>query len=118
MKIFILSFLICLTFTFSKAQNSAIDSSMTEEFIVKTKYGELLIKKSCLDNYGYYQAIPNRISTDIDLSEEFKARNLKKDTAEVLFQTNGSGLIISFKFLKKAKLDSFNPLGVIKLFDF
>jgi hypothetical protein len=108
MKIFILSFLICLTFTFSKAQNSAIDSSMTEEFIVKTKYGELLIKKSCLDNYGYYQAIPNRISTDIDLSEEFKARNLKKDTAEVLFQTNGSGLIISFKFLKKAKLDSFN----------
>lgn len=83
---------------------------MTEKFIVKTKYGELLIKKSCLDNYGYYQAIPNRIATDIDLSEEFKARNLKEDTAKVLFQTNGNGLIINFKFLKKAKLDSFNKL--------
>ena len=108
MKIIILSFLICLTFTFSKAQNSVIDSSMTEKFIVKTKYGALLIKKSCLDNYGYYQAVPNRIATDIGLSEEFKARNLREDTGSVLFQTNGNGLIISFKFLKKAKLDSFN----------
>lgn len=102
-------FLIVLIHNLNYSQNVETNSTETERIDIKTKYGNLILVKSCLQNFSYYKSSSGQLKFFGDeVLMESERRKIKEDTVKVLFTTDKNGQIINFRIVSKGKLDKLN----------
>ena len=109
MKLNFTLLLMVLIHSSTRGQNVENDSIKTEKIIVKTKYGNLTLTKSCLQNFSYYRHLADQpLIIDEEVFIEAEKRKIKEDLARVLFTIDENGLFVKFRIELKGKLDKLN----------